>query len=233
MPQTYIRAVGPGAVGRSWRVAVSCSRNGRPVPGRRGTGVAGQERMAPRYCVSLGAWTYGRRTAWAAGRTTLRVLIPLGAPAGGVPVVLVCPAREVRRVTWLPPRAVESAALESVAVMRVSELAVPHSLARMLPVLPAAPARLVEVGAGDGALAAALRERGYDVTVVEPDPGSAQACRDRGLAVVQAPVEDFDGGDYHAVLFTRVLHHVADPAAVMRRAAAACRPGGVVVLEDF
>ena len=117
--------------------------------------------------------------------------------------------------------------------MHSSELAVPYTLARMLPALPPAPARLVEVGGGRGALAAALRERGYQVTVVEPDAESAQACRERGLAVLQAPVEAFEGGGYDAVLFTRVLHHVPDAAAAMRRAAAACRPGGVVVVEDL
>jgi hypothetical protein len=36
MPQTYIRAVSPGAVGRMRPVAVSWSRNGRDVPGTRG-----------------------------------------------------------------------------------------------------------------------------------------------------------------------------------------------------
>ncbi len=117
--------------------------------------------------------------------------------------------------------------------MHLSELAVPYTLARLLPALPPAPARLVEVGAGHGALAAALRDLGYGVTVVEPDAESAQACRDRGLAVVQAPVAEFSGDGYDAVLFTRVLHHVPDPVDAVRRARAACRPGGVVVLEDF
>src|SRR4051812_36821106 len=37
MPQTYIRAVGPGAVGRTSSVEVSRSRSGRPGPGSRGT----------------------------------------------------------------------------------------------------------------------------------------------------------------------------------------------------
>src|SRR6266540_2632055 len=117
--------------------------------------------------------------------------------------------------------------------MHLSEMAVPYTLARLLPALPPAPARLVEVGAGHGALAAALRDLGYGVTVVEPDAESAQACRDRGLAVVQAPVAEFSGDGYDAVLFTRVLHHVPDPVDAVRRARAACRPGGVVVLEDF
>src|ERR1700712_2295197 len=37
MPQTYIRAVAPGEVGRTCPVAVSWSRNGRGVPGMVGT----------------------------------------------------------------------------------------------------------------------------------------------------------------------------------------------------
>ena len=37
MPHTYIRAVRPGAVGRTSPVAVSVSRSGRPRPGSRGT----------------------------------------------------------------------------------------------------------------------------------------------------------------------------------------------------
>src|SRR6478672_5245544 len=41
MPQTYIRAVGPGAVGRTCPVAESCSRSGSPVPGRSGISGAG------------------------------------------------------------------------------------------------------------------------------------------------------------------------------------------------
>jgi SAM-dependent methyltransferase len=116
----------------------------------------------------------------------------------------------------------------------VAELAVAHTLARLLPVLPAAPAAVLEVGAGGGVLAAALARRGYAVTVMEPDPDSAAACRQRGLTVLEASVGTLAGdGRYDAVLFTRVLHHVPDPADAVRRAGAVCRPGGTVVLEDF
>jgi SAM-dependent methyltransferase len=115
----------------------------------------------------------------------------------------------------------------------VAELAVPYTLERLLPVLPPAPARLAEVGAGCGALAVALRERGYAVSVVEPDPEAAAACRGRGLDVLELPVGELPGGGYDAVLCTRVLHHVPDLAGAVARVGAACRPGGVVVVEDF
>src|SRR5512139_4196193 len=45
MPQTYMRAVGPGAVGRTSPVAVSKRRRGSPVPGSVGTWGAGQACM--------------------------------------------------------------------------------------------------------------------------------------------------------------------------------------------
>jgi SAM-dependent methyltransferase len=114
-----------------------------------------------------------------------------------------------------------------------TELAVPHTLARVLAALPPPPASVAEVGAGWGALAAALRDSGYAVTAVDPDPVAAAACRARGLATLELPVVELPVGGYDAVLCTRVLHHVPDPVAAVRGLVAACRPGGVVVVEDF
>jgi len=117
------------------------------------------------------------------------------------------------------------------SLVEVAELAVPYTLARLRPVLPPAPARLLEVGAGSGALAAALHALGYAVTAVEPDPESARACAARGLEVVAAPFERAELGDaYDAVLFTRVLHHLPAPADAVRRAAGLSR---LIVVEDF
>jgi SAM-dependent methyltransferase len=115
----------------------------------------------------------------------------------------------------------------------VAELAVPYTLARVLAALPPPPARVAEVGAGCGALAAALLARGYAVTAVDPAPAAVAACRSRGLAVLPVPAAELPPDGYDAVLCTRVLHHVPDLPAALRRVAAACRPGGVVVVEDF
>src|ERR671921_1401861 len=46
MPQTYIDAVSPGAVGRTLPVAVSCRRSGGPPPGSSGTSTGAQGCMA-------------------------------------------------------------------------------------------------------------------------------------------------------------------------------------------
>ena len=55
MPQTYIRAVGPGAVGRTSPVAVSSSRSGSPVPGSVGDVGAGQACTAGSYVGAAGS----------------------------------------------------------------------------------------------------------------------------------------------------------------------------------
>src|SRR5664280_1308379 len=61
MPQTYIRAIEPGAVGRSSPVAVSQIRSGMPVPGNRGTSGPGQD------CISASVTAAGA-TAGASAR---------------------------------------------------------------------------------------------------------------------------------------------------------------------
>lgn len=43
MPQTYIRAVGPGVIGRTVPAEVSYTRTGWPVPGTAGMDGMGQE----------------------------------------------------------------------------------------------------------------------------------------------------------------------------------------------
>lgn len=117
-------------------------------------------------------------------------------------------------------------------VTDVAELAAPHTLARLRPLLPAAPARLLEVGAGSGALAGLLCRAGYQVTVVEPGQRDAEACAARGLDVRAVRFEELPVGPerYDAVLFTRVLHHLPDPAEAVRRALGHAE---VVLVEDF
>ncbi|PSL52853.1 methyltransferase family protein [Saccharothrix carnea] len=116
--------------------------------------------------------------------------------------------------------------------MDLSVVAVPHTLAHLTPLLPAPPARVLEVGCGRGALAAALGELGYQVTGVDRDAEMAAAARERGVRVVQADVREVSG-EYDVVLFTRSLHHAEDLAGVVDHAAGLVVPGGQVVIEEF
>jgi len=112
----------------------------------------------------------------------------------------------------------------------------------LLPLLPAAPARALDVGAGTGRDAAALAARGHAVTAVEPTPelrreaqrlhaGAAIRWLDDalpGLAAVHALGERFD-----IVLLSAVWMHLdADERrAAMDSVAGLLAPGGVMSLS--
>jgi SAM-dependent methyltransferase len=96
--------------------------------------------------------------------------------------------------------------------------------------LPAA-ARVLDVGCGDGAIAAAVMERRPDVTVT----GIDVLVRDR----THVPVSPFDGrsipfddGSFDAAMFVDVLHHTDDPRVLLAEAARVA-PGAIVVKDHL
>jgi SAM-dependent methyltransferase len=116
--------------------------------------------------------------------------------------------------------------------MDLTTVAVLPTLARLTRLLPPAPARILEVGCGRGALAAALIELGYRVTGVDRDADQVAAARERGVPVIQADVRDVSG-EYDVVLFTRSLHHAENLDEILAHAATLLDPGGQLVLEEF
>jgi SAM-dependent methyltransferase len=93
--------------------------------------------------------------------------------------------------------------------------------------LPPVPARVLEVGAGDGELAAALRSTGYDVLAIDPETGAAGVCP-VALHEVMEPPASFD-----AAVGVVSLHHVDPLRDSCRRLAELVRPGGTLVLDEF
>ena len=97
--------------------------------------------------------------------------------------------------------------------------------------LPAAPARVLEVGAGDGAVAHALAERGYKVTALDADgarqPGTNVEWIEADFLHYEAPHA------YDAVLFTRSLHHMQPIERALDRAREALAPQGILIAEEF
>lgn len=95
--------------------------------------------------------------------------------------------------------------------------------------LPPAPARVLEVGAGDGELAALLAAAGYDVLAIDPgaDPGTPE-IEPVALLDVDAPDGAFD-----AAVAMLSLHHLEPLGASCHRLAAVIRPGGTLVIDEI
>jgi SAM-dependent methyltransferase len=93
--------------------------------------------------------------------------------------------------------------------------------------LPPAPTRVLEVGAGGGELAGALRGDGYDVVAIDP-ASETPDVRAVALGDLDEPPASFD-----AAVAVVSLHHVEPLAGSCRRLAEVVRPGGALVVDEF
>ncbi len=95
-------------------------------------------------------------------------------------------------------------------------------------------ATLMEIGAGFGTFCSLARETGaFDrVVAVEPMPDLARACRERGLTVIDQPVEKItdERGSVDVAVAFEVIEHLFDPRVLMDQCARMIVPGGLLAL---
>jgi 2-polyprenyl-3-methyl-5-hydroxy-6-metoxy-1,4-benzoquinol methylase len=93
---------------------------------------------------------------------------------------------------------------------------------------------LVDVGAGFGTFAEEVTRLGmFDrVIALEPEPRLAQTCREKGLEVVEAPIEEADLGDAVIDVITsfEVIEHLFAPRVFTERCRSLLARGGLCVL---
>lgn len=104
--------------------------------------------------------------------------------------------------------------------------------------LPPAPARVLDIGAGTGAMSLLAAELGYAVTALDLSDGMLSKARakasERGLDLtfVHRPAEDPPVGPFDAVMERHVSWTLPDPVATMRAWRDVVRPGGRLVLFE-
>jgi SAM-dependent methyltransferase len=93
--------------------------------------------------------------------------------------------------------------------------------------LPAPSCRVLEVGAGEGELAATLAAAGYAVTAIDPDP--------RGDNVERVELANLDpaAATFAAAVAIRSLHHVHPLDASLQRLAEVLEPGAPLVIDEM
>jgi 2-polyprenyl-3-methyl-5-hydroxy-6-metoxy-1,4-benzoquinol methylase len=93
---------------------------------------------------------------------------------------------------------------------------------------------LLEVGAGFGTFCeeASQLARFDRVVAVEPTPSLAETCRQRGLEVIEKPIESARSeiGEVSVVASFEVIEHLFSPRDFVRHCAAVLKPGGILLL---
>ena len=94
--------------------------------------------------------------------------------------------------------------------------------------LPPPPARVLDVGCGQGELTTALQVAGYDPLGIDPRAPEGDVFR-------RVLLEDLDleEGPFDAVVASYSLHHVRDLERAVDKIVELLRPGGVLLLDEF
>ncbi len=92
----------------------------------------------------------------------------------------------------------------------------------------------LEVGAGFGIFCELIREMNLfrQVIAVEPGPSLARTCREKGLEVIEKPIEAvrMESGSVTAIASFEVIEHLFSPRDFILGCHSVLQPGGVLVL---
>lgn len=98
----------------------------------------------------------------------------------------------------------------------------------------ARPGRLLDVGSGNGSFIARMRDGGWEVLGLEPDPVPARRAQELlGVPVVVGTDVDAlarDGQSFDAITLGHVIEHVPEPVEMLRSCRALLKPGGRLVV---
>jgi SAM-dependent methyltransferase len=108
-----------------------------------------------------------------------------------------------------------------------------HTVAFVRRHMPRRACRVLEVGCGNGELAAALQNRRCSVVAIDEDATAVRRSRRRGIDARQAQWPRFHDGLFDVIVFARSLHECEDMRAGVAHAVQQLRPGGRLLVEDF
>ena len=95
------------------------------------------------------------------------------------------------------------------------------------------PARLLDVGCGNGSFLRVARALGFQAEGVEIDAASGSVARQAGFAVHGGPLAsaDFEPGRFAQITLNHVVEHLHQPMLALRRLLGWLRPGGRLWLQ--
>ncbi len=100
--------------------------------------------------------------------------------------------------------------------------------------------KIIDVGAGAGLMLEELRrlKMGRDLVAVEPTPGLAGQCRDKGFETLEGFADDAANNDAFVgtaalVMSFEVIEHVVSPQSFLEDMATLARPGGLILVTGL
>jgi len=94
-----------------------------------------------------------------------------------------------------------------------------------------APARVLDLGGGQGAFALRLQDEGYDVTLADLDPPEGLGVRTVRVDLNNMPSQGvLDGGPYDAVVSLEVIEHLESPVQFLQAAMGFTKDDGVLLV---
>lgn len=91
--------------------------------------------------------------------------------------------------------------------------------------------RLLDIGAGQGALLEEALRMGYDAEGIDHSESNVRSASGRGLKVTPGAAEDLDReAAFDVITMMDFIEHVTDPMRILRRAHRALVPGGELVV---
>jgi 2-polyprenyl-3-methyl-5-hydroxy-6-metoxy-1,4-benzoquinol methylase len=96
-----------------------------------------------------------------------------------------------------------------------------------------APGRLLDIGPGSGRLLEAAARAGWEALGIEANAQFAEACRERGMRVLEGFFPDVlpAGEQFDAITLLDVIEHLQEPLPLLRTAASRLAAGGVLVVQ--
>ena len=94
---------------------------------------------------------------------------------------------------------------------------------------------LLDIGAGLGVFPAAMRERGWSVTAIEPDPRSVSVIREKAQVIALTEslfdINPIELGRFDLITLNKVLEHVENPTMFLAKAAQLVADSGFIYVE--
>lgn len=94
------------------------------------------------------------------------------------------------------------------------------------------PARILDVGCGNGAFLRVAKAEGYEVLGIDTSVAAVELCQRQGFAAQAISIDSESlQREWDIVSFWDVLEHIPDPMPVLARARSLLRSGGCIVIK--